>query len=241
VLLCGGSIGRSIGGESTGEAEGSNPAPLKAEEVWELVIQLDDDSFLTREKATVRLSQLAETGSAEEKETVRQELLKGYKATTSPEVRFRVYSVLLRLAGEVKPVRRPGFLGIQMQDSSVRLPGGEVATTIKVLLVLKETAAMRRGIKVSDHIVSLDGKRFERATDPSNSASAQFGKIVRDLPVGSFVELEIYSARTRSLRKLDVMLGARPDEHITESFKRMMSNETVKAWLSQEPLEEKRL
>ena len=235
LLACG---GQAVCGEKPDEpgnpAEVSTPSLSTWAELPRLIRDLDDESFKTREHASVRLAELAKSAGEEEKAAMRAKLTRSYKRARGLDLRFRLYGALLKLADAETPDKKPGFLGIQMMDSIAVLPGGQRVTSINVRMVIEDSAAETHGIKIHDHIVSLDGERFERGTSIANMASARFGEKVRKRSVDSEVVLEVYTPRTRSLRKLTVKLGERP-EYLRDSQQELTkSNNLVKEWLAED-------
>lgn len=210
--------------------EEANTAPPTVSDLMQMVALLDVPEFEQRERASDALKSVALVHG----DALRSPLVACYKNASSPEVRYRLYRVLLILADGMRPDAKPGFLGIAMLDSTVTLPDGEVAKSIIVRRVLEGTAADRSGLKLMDHIVKVDGKPMEAGTDPTDptdTASARFSEYIRTKPAQAEVKLDVYKSQTRKLAIVNITLGERPVEHVDQIYKSKIANDVVKGWL----------
>lgn len=194
-----------------------------------MVEQLDAPQFEQRESASRALRNAA----LSQKDAIQASLVACYKNATSPEVRYRLYRVLLDLADGMRPDAKPGFLGIMMMDSQVTLPGGNSAKSIIVRQVVAGSAAARAGLKLMDHIIAVDGKPMEAGATPADTASFRFSEYIRSKPAQAEVELEVYSSRPGKVRKVIVTLGERPDQYQDQTYKRKLANDVVQGWLGE--------
>ena len=217
----------AVGPFDTCGQEPVSAAPPTFEELEVTATALDASDFTERENASARIEELAvQHGS-----TVRDSLISIYKSSSSPEVRYRIYSILLNLAQGVRPDAKPGFLGIMMMDSKVTLPDGTNATSIIVRQVVAGSAAARSGLQPSDHIVAVDGKKMKPGTSTTDTASSRFSEYIRSKAAQAEVELEVYSARKRKLSNIRITLGERPDKYEDPRYKKNLANDVVKGWL----------
>ncbi|MEM6911802.1 MAG: PDZ domain-containing protein [Verrucomicrobiota bacterium] len=123
----------------------------------ELIEVLRSENFSDRKEAIKLLgAQLTEEGEA-----VADRLLDAYVRFDDPELHFQIRNLLFRWRiHEEGAGIRPGFVGISMMRSIVRLPAGERLGAIIVAQVLPETGAARAGLKVGDVILSINGQTF---------------------------------------------------------------------------------
>lgn len=204
--------------------------PPPPEELQPLALALDASAFAEREKATAGLRELALGHGI----AMRPALVAIYREAKSPEVRYRVFGILLDLAQGLEPESKPGFLGIMMMDSSIVLPDGTTATSIMVRQVVPDSAAARGGLQLSDHIVAVDGKPVLPGNGINDTASAAFSEYIRSKPADIEVALDVYSPRKRAVQKLRITLGERPDQFEDVRYKRALAEDTVKEWVRQE-------
>ena len=134
----------------------STPLPGDAE-LAAMLKQLDASAFDERERASAVVREWA----VQHRDALKEPLLAAHRAAGSPEVRYRIYNILLDLAADARPDAKPGFLGIMMRDSEVTLPDGKTATSIMVIQIVPDSAAARAGLQMNDHIVAIDGKDMQ--------------------------------------------------------------------------------
>ena len=215
---------------------GTNLPSLEAPEPSEIaaiVEQLNAPDFESREAASARIREW----SGAHGEIVRTPLLQACKKSTSPEVRYRLFSALMDLASGIQPSSKPGFLGIQMMDQQVMIPSdkdgepNQTTTSIMVMRCVAGTAAQRAGIRTGEHIVSVDDRKV--ASEGGETASAQFSEYIRSKAASMDVKLEIYSPRTKKVRKVTITLGERPEALEDLRYKKQLAESTVRKWLKE--------
>ncbi|MEZ5328831.1 MAG: PDZ domain-containing protein, partial [Verrucomicrobiales bacterium] len=232
LIGCGTAVFDVFSDEPEPEAQkaADTPKPTDAE-LAAMVKQLDASAFDERERASAALRSQA----LQHRELMKEQLVKVYKADPSPEVRYRVYNILLDLAADARPDAKPGFLGIMMRDAEVSLPDGKVATSISVMQVVQDSAAARAGLQVNDHIIAIDGREMQAGDGITDTASARFSEYVRGKPAQAEVELSVFSPRRRAVNKIQITLGERPDAlSNSDYYKRTLANDVVKEWIGQQ-------
>jgi membrane-associated protease RseP (regulator of RpoE activity) len=213
------------------EAQKATTAPPGDAELAAMLKQLDASAFDERERASAVVREWA----LQHRDALKEQLLAAHRAAASPEVRYRIYNILLDLAVDARPDAKPGFLGIMMRDSEVTLPDGKTATSIMVIQIVQDSAAARAGLQMNDHIVAIDGKDMQPGDTLTDTASARFSEYVRSKPAQAEVELTVFSQRRRTVSKIPITLGERPDAlSNSDSYRKTLANDVVKEWLGQE-------
>lgn len=117
-----------------------------------------------------------------------------------PEVQNRSLRVLKALVLERLGRKRPGFVGIQMDENVVALQEG---LGIRVLRVIPDMAAERAGLKVNDVVVELDGKGWGNE-NPLDDFKERVGGLVP----GTKVQLKVL--RGKEVQEFELELVSRP-------------------------------
>lgn len=174
------------------------PAALFCQE--ELLAGLGSEEFADREMAQLRLLEWAEA----QPDHGERWLLREYQAAEDPEVRLRIRSVLREIVVGEYQKGGPGYVGIQMDEAKVALPG-EVALRpgVRVRVVVADTPASKAGLLAGDVIVAFGKQRWE-----GEAAVTAFAAAVKAERPGTTIELSI--VRNGELRKIPVVLGPRP-------------------------------
>jgi hypothetical protein len=121
-----------------------------------------------------------------------------------PEVRERCLAVLRELVNDQYLKEGEGFLGIRMQDEKTIVPGDhKPRSVIRVIQVVRDSAADQAGVKLNDLIAGLDEKAWH-----DEIASMPFMNHIRQLKPGHGILLRIL--RNGEMINLPVKLSRRP-------------------------------
>ena len=165
-----------------------------------LLAGLGSEEFADREKAQLELQRWAEAQA----DRGERWLLREYQAAVDPEVRLRVRSVLREIVVAEFQRNGPGYVGIQMDEAKVALPGeAGMRAGVRVRVVVAGTPADKAGLRAGDVIVSFGKHRWE-----GDLAVTAFAAAVKAEKPGNQVELGI--VRNGELKKIPVVLGPRP-------------------------------
>jgi hypothetical protein len=165
-----------------------------------LVGSLGSEEFKARAQAQRDLSKWA----LDHPEPAQEWLLAELDAAKDPEIRLRLRDVLAEvvIAGHQKD--GPGYVGINMDDVQVMVPGeADLRAGVKIVRTVKESPATRAGLLAGDVIVSLDQLRWN-----GDSATLAFAEAIKKYKPGATVELGIL--RNAELKKIPVTLAPRP-------------------------------
>lgn len=174
------------------------PAPLFCQEG--LLAGLGSEEFADREKAQLQLLKWAEA----QPDHGERWLLREYQAAEDPEVRLRVRGVLRDIVVGEHQKAGPGYVGIQMDEAKVALPGeGGMRPGVRVRLVVAGTPASKAGLLAGDVIIAFGKQRWE-----GDAAVTAFAAAVKAERPGTTVELSI--VRNGELKTIPVVLGPRP-------------------------------
>jgi len=166
----------------------------------EIVSRLNADAFRERENAQ---NELLVWGRAKPHERATH-ILQAADHHADPEIRERCMAVLRDIAIDEYLRDGEGFLGIRMGDEMAEIQRGKgLLAVMRVVEVLRDSAAEKAGMQVNDLIYKLDGKKWV-----DGAASPDFMEAVRRLKPGDEVELGLM--RDGKLRELRVELGRRP-------------------------------
>lgn len=177
---------------------GMFPAALFCQE--EHLGGLASEEFAERERAQLQLLEWA----GRQPDRGEAWLLREYRAAGDPEVRLRIRSVLRELVVADHQKAGPGYVGIQMDEAKIALPGEPgVRSGVRVRLVVPGTPASKAGLLAGDVIVAFGKRRWAE-----DRAVADFAAAVKAERPGTTVELSI--VRNGELKKIPVVLGPRP-------------------------------
>jgi len=200
-----------------------------AEALAGVVRRLDDDAFPVRQAAQEELGRLVD----EHEQALKPALLEKLVATGSPEVRFRLYGALLKLAKGATEKRKQGFIGIQMTDAEFAAPDGKALQSILVRMVVPGSAAAEARLRIGTNIVGIDGKRFD-PPEGEDTVSARFASYVRKKAAGEPVKLEVFSPGQQKPEVLLLKLGERPAEYAAMDLQDdSFLTDTVETWIAE--------
>lgn len=165
-----------------------------------LLTELKSDEFQTRETAQTEL-----LAWARQRPNDAMDALYGASRTNGdPEVRERCLAVLRELVIDEYLKDGEGFIGIRLQEETALVPGdAKPRSVIRVIQVVRDSAAQQAGVKLNDLIAGLDDKIWH-----DESAVEPFMAHIRQLKPGSRVILRIL--RNGEMIDLEVKLGRRP-------------------------------
>lgn len=174
---------------------------LQAAEIpREIISRLNADAFRERENAQ---SELLAWGRAMPQARVTH-ILQAADDHPDPEIRERCLAVLHDIAVDEYLRDGEGFIGIRMGDEMAEVQRGKgLLAVMRVIEILKDSAAEKAGLQVNDLIYKLDGKEWV-----NGAASPDFMQTIRRLKPGDEVKLGLM--RDGKLRELRVELGRRP-------------------------------
>lgn len=163
---------------------------------------LTSEEYKDRVQAQRDLMTWAEGRSA----IAEERLLHEHDAATDPEVRLRLREVLRDVVvAEFQRKEGQGYVGIQMDDRNVQLPGGdEQRGGVGITWIHPDTPAMKAGLQVNDVVVALNDLRWTEGMGAREGFAAE----IRRHKPGDKVSLEIL--RGNDLKKIELTLGARP-------------------------------
>lgn len=174
------------------------PAVLFCQE--EYLSGLGSEEFAEREKAQLRLWEWA----GRQPDRGEAWLLREYQAAGDPEVRLRIRTVLRDLVVAEHQKGGPGYVGIQMDEAKVALPGEPgMHSGVRVRAVVAGTPASKAGLLAGDVIVAFGQKRWQ-----DDGAVAAFAAAIKAERPGTRVDLAI--VRNGELKNVPVVLGPRP-------------------------------
>lgn len=131
-------------------------------------------------------------------------LIEESNAADDPETRSRCLEVLRRIAMDDFENEGEGYIGINMQDVSVPVPGDPLPRAgIRVGMVVADTAAAEAGIQAGDVIVGLGDELWREFP-----ISEKFGKEIRGIKPRTKVVLKVL--RGEKVIDLEVVLRRRP-------------------------------
>lgn len=164
------------------------------------ITKLKSEEFRTREEAQRELLEWARRHP----KGAMDELFRQSRVADNPEVRERCLDVLRELVNDEYLKDGEGYIGIQMMDAVVAVPGDPAPRSgIRVMQVVPDSAAERAGLRQNDLIVELD-KQIWR----DGPVLLLFAEKIRGMKPGSQIVLKIL--RDGKLEDLRVTLGRRP-------------------------------
>jgi C-terminal processing protease CtpA/Prc len=135
-----------------------------------------------------------------------ERLLQEHDAANDPEVRLRLREALKEIVvAEHQRKDGQGYVGIQMGDLNVAIPGAdEQRGGVVVTRVHPDTPAMAAGLQAQDVVVALNDLKWPAGM----GARESFANEIRRLKPGDKVMLEVL--RGAELKKIEMTLGVRP-------------------------------
>lgn len=177
------------------------PAISRAVEIPALpFVDLSSEDFKKREEAQGELLAWARR----QPDVAMDVLYRQSRTADDPEVRERCLAVLRELVNDEYFKEGDGYVGIRMRDEVAVVPGDPKARgVIRVVQVVRNSAAEQAGLQINDLIVGLNELVWHEG-----SASLPFSEAIRKLKPNSKIVLTVL--RDGNLMKLEVTLGRRP-------------------------------
>lgn len=161
--------------------------------------KLSAEEFKVREEAQRDLLNWAR----EHEEQAPALLFEHHRKSDDPEVKFRCMEILKDLARDGYARHGKGFIGIQMMDEMVAVPGEEQPkAAIRITSVLPGLAAEKAGLKAGDLIVGINGKGWPPP------ATETMREQVMDMKPTTKITLQVL--RDQKVEDVDVTLVKRP-------------------------------
>ena len=184
--------------------------------------ELADDQFQVREVAQLKLLQWARDNEGEA-----PRLLFGHhRSSKDPEVKIRCMDVLKELAKESYSKHGKGFIGIQMRDEMVIIPGNnEHRAAIRISVILPGMAAEKAGLKVGDLLVGINGKHW-----PAPATDAMKAQVMAMTP-GTKITVQVL--RDEKVEDVNVTLVKRPvtaDDQMLQHMPGRAAEAEKRAW-----------
>jgi len=133
-------------------------------------------------------------------------LLQEHDATTDPEVKLRLREALKEVViSEHQRKDGQGYVGIQMGELNVAIPGGnDQRAGVVITWVHPDTPAKKAGLLAQDIVVALNDLKWPAGV----GARESFANEIRRHKPGDKVSLEVL--RGAELKKIELTLEARP-------------------------------
>lgn len=208
---------------------------MEASEVEEEIKKLGAENYVDRSDAYNDLKLWAFSN----KEKAIPLLFEKSQSLDNPEVEMRIHAILREVVLYEHFGRPPGFIGIELGSKFIPMEGADLPVVI-VNGVIPDSAAAKKGLKVGDVIISLEGKRMQlHALRNSGMTAAQYfihqvGKKFK----GDQLHLGLYVDGVE--QEIVLTLGERPD-HIPSSLPRPSKAEKdayYENWLQQQKLKQ---
>jgi hypothetical protein len=192
TLLCLGlGVARGVCEEHPDSGKSSPPDSIRL---------LSSEEFAVREKAQTDLLDWARKHG----EPAVAILVERSSSSDDPETRSRCLSVLRDIAMDDFDNEGEGYIGINMQDVFVPVPGDPLPRAgIRVGVVVENSAAAEAGIQAGDVIVGLGDELWREFP-----ISEKFGKEIREIKPRSKVTLKVL--RGEKVLNIEVVLRRRP-------------------------------
>jgi C-terminal processing protease CtpA/Prc len=165
----------------------------QAHEIGKLLGLLADPAFNVRQQAATELRDLG----SKQREKVQMALLKAYRDSDDPEVRFRSREILTDLL-----VSSLGYIGISFAKREHINSQGEKRWAILINDVQNDSPASKAELRAGDVILRLNGKEL------GADADVDFPKTIKSTGSGTVVALTI--ERDGEEKRVPVTLGTWP-------------------------------
>lgn len=187
-------------GWMAGSIASNAAAPEKLELPADNLLRLCSEEFQTREKAQNEILKWARQNG----EPAVSALIELSSKSENPEVRSRCLTVVREIAMEEFSNQGEGYIGINMLDVFVAVPGDPIQRAgIRVGQVVDDSAAAAAGILAGDVIVGLGDEVWREIP-----ITEKFGKQIRTLKPKTKVSLKIL--RGDKVLEIEVILRRRP-------------------------------
>lgn len=172
----------------------------------QLLEGLASEQFQVRETSQLELEKWLD----EKSETRVKAVYAVYQNSDDPEVRSRCLKVLRTQSDKDYLNDGKGYLGIQMMEEMVEIPGDDKPRyCIKISMVQPGSQAELGGLKIGDLIASMDGKKWY-----NQNAIDEFSKTISSYKPRRKVVFEVMRAGEEKLIEIPVVLGRRPVEDL---------------------------
>lgn len=126
------------------------------------------------------------------------------RVADDPEVRERCLAILRELVNDEYSKDGEGYIGIRMRDEEMLLPeGNEPRGVIRVIEVVRDSAAAKAGLQLNDLIFGFDDVVLKEKL-----ISLPFMDKIRQLKPNSKITLNLF--RDGKMMQIPVILGRRP-------------------------------
>ncbi len=178
----------------------------------ELLEGLSSDEFKQRESSQLEMQKWGDANG----EAGVKAIYKIYSESDDPEVISRCLLVLRKLSEKDYMSDGKGYLGVQLAEEWLQVPGEEKAQIgIRITHVMPGSQAEIAGIKAGDVIVSMDGKKWHE----QGAINELINTVSSYKPLRKVV-FEIKRADEEKLLEIPVILGKRPVENLNEMYYR---------------------
>lgn len=220
--------------------------PVLAEPSGAVLDRMDSEKFEVRDKAYGELRAWAQANLKESPE----QLHKAWKSSRRPEVKSRCYALMKEMAILRKFGKGRGFVGIRMQETTVKNPGGKgFLAGVQITLVMPNTPGEKAGLKLNDVILGVDKIDFGKAKAPNIQQQGGLGFQMRTGVVtrfGDYIQskqpdetITLHLLRGAKKMDVEVTLMKRPESADVDAFGRNLFDRAgeqdafFKTWLRQ--------
>lgn len=194
------------------------------ESVVVLIRRLGSQTFAERKAAIEALLSLVR----EDDTNLLHACISSFRSTDDPEIRENLREILTSAFEAQLEKKGRGFLGIRLEPIQYADVKGQPSLGIRVLAFLPGSAAEAAGIQQGDIITAVDDLDIGPMEDTSH-----FTCYIQSKPPGSCVTLSVVHGEGENPRKVEVRLGAIPQDvqqsmFLTDSEKKLL----FKMWLN---------
>lgn len=184
-------------------------------------------TFAEREAAMRRIVELADRDPA----AVLPACARYYRASSDPEVRYRLRRTLAKLVDKHLYRTPRGFLGIRLNNVVIQAGGRLIINGVEMPSsgiwvggVIENSAAEKAGLLADDVIIAVDDLR------PGNPG--EFTRYIQSRAPGTRVRLEVVRAGATNV--VEATLGELPAEQAQQILTEEGSREFFKDWLKEQ-------